>query len=690
MRLLFVNEYFPPVAPGGAEWSIYYLAEALAQRGHEVAIATISHGHSLDLPAGVQSYVMPFPLKLAKGQTMHRQGVLENPWMHAAFSSWLGRVAKRFRPDLLHAQSKNSLVATTLLSKWTGIPLVYTLRDIGITCPFGMCFINGRDIERCSFATCMGSCSGHLIEHYSQKRLWDRIKIRALAIALYPDTKLKQWALRHTTQAIAPSRGLLASLPKRVTQGASWNIVPHLPPPARVPENGSTAPAEQLDQPFVLYLGKISPGKGIPVLMDAARAIANEFPKVEFVLAGKGRWDPPKDLRVRNLGSIDHRQALALMRQSACVVVPSVVPEAYNRVVLEAMSQGCAVIASDAGSLGEQVRDGETGYVVPRGSAPALADALRRLLADPDAQKRFGDNGRRLAEQTLSPSQVLPMVEAVYQKSVEATGSVRWRWLNGPIAATLTLVGLFNDKAKRLAIHLVGWTGKSRQKIHPKNLLADVSAYAWYRRFLKPTDRVLDIGAGTGSHTFIAAECCQDVVGIEYDPKNLTTCIRRRDERGLKNVEFLNGNAEERLPFEDQHFDVVMLLDVLEHLNQRDAALQEVRRVLKPGGRLLVAIPNRQTSWKRALLRAGLFPYSDRDHKIEYSQAEITDELTRNGFGVEQPFETIVVDTPLVGLIDIVGGISLSLYRKLMQWKVRYAAEHPEESIGWQIVARRT
>src|SRR5581483_8943553 len=106
----------------------------------------------------------------------------------------------------------------------------------------------------------------------------------------------------------------------------------------------------------------------------------------------------------------------------------------------------------------------------------------------------------------------------------------------------------FNDKAKRLAMWLVKLTGKSPQRIHPKNLLEDEETYAWYRPFLRKEDRTLDLGCGHGSHTFIAADCSSEAVGMDYDPKNLATCRARAKERGIQNVSFSAGNAEERLP----------------------------------------------------------------------------------------------------------------------------------------------
>lgn len=691
MRLLLINEYFPPVAPGGAEWSVYYLAEALAKRGHQVAIATVNHGPTPQAPAGVKMFPMPFPFRLAPGQKMYRQGFLENPIFHALFALYVYRVSARFHPDVLHAQSKNALVASSVVSAIRGIPTVYTLRDIGISCPYGMCFINGHDVNACSFTTCLGSCSAYLVKHYSPRRIWDSIKIRLLAFGLWPDTVIKQGCLRRVSERIAPSQGLIHSLPRHIqNEGGTWTIIPHLPPTRSDSPNDIPLSAEltaRLPQRYVLYVGKISPGKGIFVLEQAIRKIMHQHPDISFVFAGKGSWQPPKDLPVQSLGSVSHHQAMDLMKRSMCVVVPSIVPEAYNRVVLEAMSMGKPVVASDAGSLPEQIKDQETGLIVPRGSVDALAQALSRMVSDAPLAAKCAAQGRAWVEKTLSMEQTLTLMEDVYKRAFNRRGTPRWGLFNVPVKAWLSTVVFFNDKAKRLAMGLVKLTGKSKQRIHPKNLMDDVVGYAWYKPHLRQADRMLDLGCGHGSHTFIAAESSKEAVGMDYDPKNLATCQARAKERGISNVTFVQGNVEEILPFSDQSFDSVLMLDVLEHLNKRDIALREVHRVLKPNGQLLVAIPNRETSWKRRLKHAGLFYYSDRDHKVEYSLDEARHELEMNHFKIQPPIETVVIDTPWVGMIDLIGGLSLSAYRSLMGWKVRAAKVHPEESIGFQIVA---
>ena len=96
-------------------------------------------------------------------------------------------------------------------------------------------------------------------------------------------------------------------------------------------------------------------------------------------------------------------------------------------------------------------------------------------------------------------------------------------------------------------------------------------------------------------------------------------------------------------PFPDRTFEKALFLDVIEHLVPRVAVLREIRRVLKDDGRLLVSGPNRENSWRRTLRAAGLFAYSDPDHKIEYTRDEFLDELTQAGFEPEGAVMPVVL-----------------------------------------------
>lgn len=236
-----------------------------------------------------------------------------------------------------------------------------------------------------------------------------------------------------------------------------------------------------------------------------------------------------------------------------------------------------------------------------------------------------------------------------------------------------------------LATKLTYWTKKSDHPIHPKHLVNN-SWHHWYLEHILPEDTILDVGCNNGSHTVALSSDSKSVHGFD---KNYALLLLAKDELSKSskiNIFLSCGDAETNWPYLDNQFDVVIFLDVLEHLNNRSLALDEIKRVLKPQGRLLLSVPNRNTTWKNSRSCVGLFPYSDPDHKYEYTQDEIELILTSIGFHCME-IKPVVYDTWLSGLIDITGGLSLRLYKQFSQWKRNVAINKPTESTGFRIVA---
>ena len=255
--------------------------------------------------------------------------------------------------------------------------------------------------------------------------------------------------------------------------------------------------------------------------------------------------------------------------------------------------------------------------------------------------------------------------------------------------AYLRFVVWLNRKAKSAAVRLTRVTGKSNVPLHPKHLVAGGENQAWYLRHIKPGMRVLDVGSGNGVHSRRAAQQASFLVGLEYLWRDVQVAHGLAQAARVSNAAYVLDNVEQGLAVADKQFDLVMFLDVMEHLHKRVEVLQEIGRVMREDGLLLLSIPNRATTWKRRLQAVGLFYYTDPDHKIEYTWEELRAELKAGGFEpVGEPIP-IVYDTPWAGLIDVVGGISLGAYQQLLAWKTRKAQEQPQEAIGWRCVCRR-
>ena len=107
---------------------------------------------------------------------------------------------------------------------------------------------------------------------------------------------------------------------------------------------------------------------------------------------------------------------------------------------------------------------------------------------------------------------------------------------------------------------------------------------------LKPGDRIVDVGSGAGIDSLIAARMVAphgEVIGIDMTHAMLEKARRATEESGLQNVEFRMGYAE-TIPIEDGWADVIISNGVLNLMPDKQAALKEMRRVLKPGGRIQI------------------------------------------------------------------------------------------------------
>ncbi|MFM0035121.1 class I SAM-dependent methyltransferase [Paraburkholderia strydomiana] len=101
-----------------------------------------------------------------------------------------------------------------------------------------------------------------------------------------------------------------------------------------------------------------------------------------------------------------------------------------------------------------------------------------------------------------------------------------------------------------------------------------------------PGATVLDMGCGAGHASFAVAPHAKDVVAYDIAPPMLATVNGAAKERGLANIRTQQGAAE-TLPFDDHSFDWVISRMSAHHWHDVPAALAEVRRVLKPGGKVL-------------------------------------------------------------------------------------------------------
>lgn len=109
---------------------------------------------------------------------------------------------------------------------------------------------------------------------------------------------------------------------------------------------------------------------------------------------------------------------------------------------------------------------------------------------------------------------------------------------------------------------------------------------------IRPSDRILDFGCGPGSFLLCVARLCQEIVGVDISQQHIKRAGKAIAEAGLTNGRVLCTEPL-RLPFDDDDFDVLFMIDVVHHLEDVHMTMREVFRVLKPGGQVIIYEPNK-------------------------------------------------------------------------------------------------
>jgi glycosyltransferase involved in cell wall biosynthesis len=397
-----LTQSYPPVV-GGEERAVEDLSGELAARGHDVAVATLRQpgGEPWDGEAGVRVHAMRssvYRLRRLYGDPDRRHAP-PAPDPEAVLE--LRRLLRRERPDVIHAH--NWLVHSYLpLDRGTDAALVLSLHDYGLRCATRRMLHRGAPCSGPSPVKCMRCAAGH----YGP--------VTGLATAL--GTGLGAMRLRSHVDLFLPVSGAVGDRCGLGSEDA-FRVVPNffrgIPAPPK-PEDPRLA--QLPDVPFLLFFGDATVDKGAALLADAYARLEQPPP---LVFLGRRMVDGLGELPgVTALGPWPRELVMEAVRRCLFAVVPSIWPEPFGLVALEAAAAGKPVVAARIGGLPDIVVDGETGLLVAPADPEALRAALARLIDDPDLRERMGVAAGRRAE-SFSADAVVPVFEDAYRVAVE-------------------------------------------------------------------------------------------------------------------------------------------------------------------------------------------------------------------------------------------------------------------------------
>ncbi|MFZ8826284.1 MAG: glycosyltransferase family 4 protein [Candidatus Caldipriscus sp.] len=184
-------------------------------------------------------------------------------------------------------------------------------------------------------------------------------------------------------------------------------------------------PKEKPENPRILFVGRLVERKGVIYLIWAMRILKERGIKAELRIVGEGLLmeslkNSAKDLdSVKFLGKLSAEDLMEEYKRSDIFVLPSIVDsrgdtEGLGVVLLEALSFGLPVIASNVGGIPDIVEDGKTGILVPEKDPVAIADAIEKLLSNWENAKLMVLRGQEMIRERFSSEKIADKLVRIY------------------------------------------------------------------------------------------------------------------------------------------------------------------------------------------------------------------------------------------------------------------------------------
>lgn len=410
MKIILANYRY--YVSGGPEIYMFNVKRLLEEAGHTVIPFSVRSPLNEETP-----YSRYFPHGKSESGDAYFNDVKKTPKNIARLLSCafynreayknLRRLIQDERPDVVYVLQQINALSPSIFKACNdeGVRVVHRLSDFNIMCPRSDFLCNGIVCTACingdySKAADMSCCHG--------SRATTAVRISSMKY------HRRKNLFNFIDAYICPSKFTASLLEKSGIPDEKINVVPTF----------TTIPSHFADdvegEGYALYLGRISPEKGVDLAVKAATR------NIDVKLKVTGRIDDDfassiKEMavkagileRVDFVGFVQGEEKDRLIDGASCVLCPSTWFENMPNTVLEAYAHGKPVVVFDIGCMAELVKSGETGFVLPLGDVDALANSIAFYLNNPDEARRQGANGRNMLLSKFTPQNHLEMLEAI-------------------------------------------------------------------------------------------------------------------------------------------------------------------------------------------------------------------------------------------------------------------------------------
>lgn len=299
------------------------------------------------------------------------------------------------RPDVAHIHNVFPLISPAVYRalKDSGIPIVQTLHNFRFLCPNGLFYTQGKVCELCKYGNTTHSV---LLKCY--RNSYAMSALYASSIGLHRRLGTFQLIDRFIAlTGFTANKMIESGLTTRDKISVLGNFLSDAIHEAGPLQNKS---------PYIVYMGRLSPEKGVDILIRAMSGTTG----LELKIAGDGpQANQLKDLarklgpsNVTFLGEVSGPPKWSLIQGAIASIVPSLVYENFPLTILESMAVGTPVVASGIGGLPYIIKDAYTGLLFQPGNPDDLREKLHWITAHPNEILILGRNGKRHFEENYN------------------------------------------------------------------------------------------------------------------------------------------------------------------------------------------------------------------------------------------------------------------------------------------------
>jgi len=382
LKVLILSDY--AFVKGGAEQVAIASAVGLARNNHEVVFFSAVGTVSEELKS----------CNLKEIICLNQRDILDNPSKLKAMISGiynfeaikeLKSLLSRWKPDIIHMHglSKALSWAPILAARSFKIPVVYTIHDYGLFCP-NLGIYNFKTQKVCdyykkgySIKCMMTNCDKR---SYGQK-FWRWLRYRITKKIIKFDKKVSAFIVVSSFLKQFVDENLKTKKPVRLIHNPL-----HTKEKISYSDEKVIKAREGHRLIKFLYVGRLSPEKGLELLLDAIKEV-----KAELIIIGDGELMPlcqkvsaETDGRVKILGYQDRESVFLIMKSCDCLVLPSKVLETAGLVLVEAGYNGLPCIVANHGALPEFIKPGINGIYFEPGNMSSLKKVMMEIVESPE------------------------------------------------------------------------------------------------------------------------------------------------------------------------------------------------------------------------------------------------------------------------------------------------------------------